>query len=55
MIKKNYLTTYRKGRYTFYTLAQKHELLIENELKDLAKRWFEGETEKLKEFVIKHL
>jgi BlaI family penicillinase repressor len=55
MIKKNYLTTYRKGRYTFYTPAQKHELLIENELKDLAKRWFEGETEKLKEFVVKHL
>ena len=25
MIKKNYLTTYRKGRYTFYTLAQKHK------------------------------
>ena len=27
MIKKNYLTTYRKGRYTFYTLAQKLSLI----------------------------
>lgn len=54
MIKKLF-DNISKGRYTFYTLAQKHELLIENELKDLAKRWFEGETEKLKEFVIKHL
>lgn len=48
MIKKNYLTTYRKGRYTFYTLAQKHELLIENELKDLAKGGLKEKQKNLK-------
>lgn len=50
-VKKGYLKGYRKGRQILYIPSVDFRIEVKNELMDIAQLFFNGDLEKLKEFI----
>lgn len=51
LVKKEYLKSYRKGRYTYYIPLIRRENYCESQIKNMAMMFFEGDESKLEDFL----
>lgn len=54
-VKKGYLEDYKEGRQTLYAPSIVFSIVLKNELMDIAHLYFNGDVEKMKEFVEREL